>query len=95
MDGRRPLRGFALGEQGRADPELTVCQRGDQQLRRLRPGIAGAIQIEQAVGFAAGDRRQALAQLRVAQRPVPYGVVIGEKARRLVLGVADQQGNIV
>ena len=87
--------GFALGEQDRAGPELPVRQRRDQQFRRVGPRIARAVEIEEAVGLAAGDRGQPMAQFGLAQTPVPDRVVVDEKAGGLVLRVADQQRDVV
>ena len=70
-------------------------QRGDQQLRRVRLRIAGAVQVEQTVGRAAADRRQPIAQLRLGQGSVPYRIIVGEKTGGLVLGVADQQRDVI
>ena len=70
-------------------------QRRDQQLRRVCLGIAGAVEVEEAVGLAACHRREPVAQLGLAQCPVPHRIVIDEKAGSFVLGVADQQRGIV
>ena len=70
-------------------------QRGDQQLRRVRLRIAGAVQVEQTIGRAAADRRQPIAQLRLGQGSVPHRIIVGKKTGGLILGIADQQRDIV